>query len=107
MDNVLSVFSNPIVIVIICVAFGFPILAGIVKLIQKKFFRRIPVKHEPTHSTFGCRKKIRRETQEIKKEAGSENNFRSALFGLKGYIEEGRTMYSELVRFHLLNTPLL
>ena len=38
MDNVLSVFSNPIVIVIICVAFGFPILAGIVKLIQKKFF---------------------------------------------------------------------
>ena len=38
MDNVLSVFSNTIVIVIICVAFGFPILAGIVKLIQKKFF---------------------------------------------------------------------
>ena len=38
MENVVSVFSNPIVIVVICVAFGVPILGWIVKKIQKKFF---------------------------------------------------------------------
>lgn len=40
MENVIEVFSNPIVIVVICVAFGFPILVGILKAIQKKVTKK-------------------------------------------------------------------
>ena len=85
MDNVLSVFSNPIVIVIICVAFGFPILAGIVKLIQRQALpEEYPSIKSQCTARSGCRKKIRRETQEIKKGSRSENNFRSGFFSLEG-----------------------
>lgn len=40
MENVWAVFSNPIVIVAICVAFGLPILAGFLKFIRGKFFQK-------------------------------------------------------------------
>ncbi len=40
MDNVIAVFSNPIVIVVICVAFGFPILMAILRMIRKKLMEK-------------------------------------------------------------------
>ena len=76
MDNVLSVFSNPIVIVIICVAFGFPILAGIVKLIQKKFFpKNTRQARANAQHVRDAVKKYDEETQEIKKGSRSEKQF--------------------------------
>lgn len=36
----MTVFSNPVVIVVICVAFGFPILGAILKFVRKKFFKK-------------------------------------------------------------------
>jgi fumarate reductase subunit C len=35
-DNILDLFSNPIVIVVICVAFAFPLLGGVTRILRKK-----------------------------------------------------------------------
>ncbi|MDD5952315.1 MAG: hypothetical protein PUC32_01475 [Oscillospiraceae bacterium] len=45
MDNVIAVFSNPVVIVVICVAFGSWILGFIWRLIKRKFLNKKPKGH--------------------------------------------------------------
>ena len=83
MDNVLSVFSN-------CDCnylrrFRFPDFSRYCKADSEKVLpEEYPSSTSQRTARSGCRKKIRRETQEIKKGSRSENNFRSGFFSLEG-----------------------